>query len=272
MLKPPVALKSSLLFVTLLAMAPFVVRSTAQNPVSYLGISAAHPTGASAISRDGLVAAYDMSTLNRDGALRDFATGGHHGHVLGTKSAQGLWGGARHFERPTDRVYLPSDAEFAIDGPLSIALWFRLNALGLHQHLLACDDKFAFWLTETNQLRFVDTHGGGVMMKDPLTIGRWYSAAAVFSGTRGVRLTEENIGVYVDGRRVAADLIGRLRDQPEWNPGRLYENDACSIGFESHQGVAHHQVLQFEGIIDEVLVFNRPLTVAEIKVHASGYK
>lgn len=270
--------RTTLCVLTLIAVASLtgcaspskVARSPAQNRATYLGISAAHPTGAPAISGDGLVAAYDMSTLTGDGALRDFATGSHHGRVVGTTSVQGLWGGAKRFERPTDRVHLPSAAEFAIDGPLSIAVWFRLNALGLHQHVIACDDKFALWLTGSDRLRFVDTHGGGVMMKEPLTSGRWYSVAAVFSGTRGDRLTEGNIGLYIDGTRVAADLIGQPRDRPEWNPTRLYENDACSIGFESHQGVADHQVLQFEGEIDEVLVFNRPLTVAEIKVHASS--
>ncbi len=272
MLKATLTFNSSLVALVLAGAASSIVTSTAQDTTSYVGISSTQPTGAAAIARDGLVAAYDMSTLNADGTLRDFGPNGHHGRLLGTTPMQGFWSGARLFQKATDRIALPESAAFAIDGPLSIAIWFRVNALGLHQHLLACDDKFAVWLTEGNRLRFVDTVGDGAMTKDPLTNGRWYSFVGTFSGTRGERLTERNIQVYVDGRVVPVELVGQPRDQPQWNPGRLYDSDACYIGFESHQGEAMHQTLRFDGVIDELLVFNRPLTLAEIRAHTSGVR
>jgi hypothetical protein len=47
--------------------------SRPKNRATYLGISDEHLTGSPSISRDGLVAAYDMETLTRDEKLKDFS-------------------------------------------------------------------------------------------------------------------------------------------------------------------------------------------------------
>jgi hypothetical protein len=69
--------------------------------------------------------------------------------------------------------------------------------------------------------------------------------------------------VYLDGQPVDGQLFGR------WSPGVLHAQDACYIGFESHQGQPWHQTLPFVGVIDELLIFSRALTLSEIDVHAS---
>ena len=160
---------------------------------AFLGISERYPTGAPGISRAGLVAAYDMSTLTSDGSLRDFSVNGLHGRILGTRDTPGLWGSAMTFPTAADRVDLPETDAWAIDGPLSVLLWFRLDTLGLHQHIVACDDKFVVWLTGNNLLRFVDTLGDGAITREPFSTDRWYSVAGVFNGTKGTPLTPENI-------------------------------------------------------------------------------
>ena len=236
---------------------------------AFLGISERYPTGAPGISRAGLVAAYDMSTLTSDGSLRDFSVNGLHGRILGTRDTPGLWGSAMTFPTAADRVDLPETDAWAIDGPLSVLLWFRLDTLGLHQHIVACDDKFVVWLTGNNLLRFVDTLGDGAITREPFSTDRWYSVAGVFNGTKGTPLTPENIRVFVNGKQVAVDLVGRPSTRPTWNPGGLFERDACYIGFESHQGLANHQTLRFGGAIDEVMAFHRPVSEAEIAIHAT---
>jgi hypothetical protein len=45
--------------------------------------------------------------------------------------------------------------------------------------------------------------------------------------------------------------------------------DACYIGFEFHRGQPSPQTLPFVGVIDELLIFSRALTLPEIDVHAS---
>ena len=255
------------LAIAILGVATVVSRGAEQR--TYQGISDQNPAGARGIYRTGLVGAFDMSTRTVDGRLRDFSTLGHHGRILGTRSLPGTWGSALSFPSAADRVDLPDTTAWAIDGPLSVLLWFRLDTLGLHQHVLACDDKFAVWLTENNLLRFVDTVGDGAMTREPLVAGRWYSVAGVFQGTKGTELSSANIRVFIDGRQVAVDLVGQPSGRPTWNPGRLHDNDACFIGFESHQGEPLHQSLRFGGAIDDVLVFSRPVTDAEVAIHAT---
>ena len=249
--------------------AALLAQGVGDQAASYLGVSERNPTGAPGISEAGLVGAFDMSTTTDTGALRDFSPHRHHGRILGTRSGPGVFGSAMTFPSAADRVDLPETAAWSTDGPLSVLLWFRLDTLGLHQHLLACDDKFAVWLTEANLLRFVDTVGDGAMTREPLSAGRWYSVAGVFEGSKGTPLTPSNIRVFVDGRAVEVGLVGQPVSGPVWNPGRLYDSDACFLGFESHQGQAAHQKLRFAGAIDDVLVFNRAVTINEVAIHAA---
>lgn len=54
--------------------------------------------------------------------------------------------------------------------------------------------------------------------------------------------------------------MDRTRGNAVWSPGVLHSNDACYLGFESHQGDADDKGLLFAGYIDEVLIFGRPLS------------
>ncbi len=229
----------------------------------YEGISADQPTGSPAISAESIVAAYDMATLTPDGKLRDFSGKGNHGVVQGTETVPGLFGQARRFAAATDRVALPSSPAFDADGPLSVAVWVRLGRGGLHQHVLACDDKFALWFTENDKIRFVDSAGHGFQSDNSVALGQWHSIVGVFRGSKGDSVTAENLTLFVDGQELAGSRFGK------WSPGELHPSDACYLGFESHQGMEDHKSLLFAGDIDEVLVFGRPLSDAEIGTHAA---
>ena len=231
-------------------------------PDTYLGISEQYPTGSPAIGLDGLVAAYDMETLTPDGQLQDFSGNQNHGTLHQTTLVQGLFGMARQFATTDDVVDLPENPTFALDGPLSLALWFRLDSVGLHQHLFACDDKFTLWITPDNYIRFADTREMGFESVDGLAAETWYSLVAVLYGTAGDVLTEDNIAVFLNGEPVDGEIFGR------WSPGGLHAQDACYIGLESHQGQPFHNTLPFVGVIDELLIFSRALTLSEIDVHA----
>jgi hypothetical protein len=251
--------------VTLVAAAVAASPVQAQAPLppdTYLGISADAPTGSPAIGLDGLVAAYDMATVTPDGLLHDFSGQQHHGTLLQTPLVPGLFGLARQFATTDDAIDLPEPPTLALNGPLSLALWVRVDQLGLHQHLLACDAQFTLWITPDNHIRFADTLGHGFESVDALAPATWYSLVAVFSGTAGEVLTADNIAVFLNGQPVAGEIFG------QWSPGGLHAQDACYIGFESLQGEPAHQELPFVGAIDELLIFSRALTLPEIAVHA----
>ncbi len=82
-------------------------------------------------------------------------------------------------------------------------------------------------------------------------------------------MTPETVQLFLDGGKVATTLVNRSAEPTSrWMPEALYSSDACYLGFESHQGNVAHQSLQFEGVIDELLIFNRALTAAEVRLHA----
>jgi hypothetical protein len=230
----------------------------------YVGISASRPTGSAFISAIGLAASYDIESLTADGHLRDFSGNGNNGTFTRNQLVDGLFGKARHFSSVEDRVSLASNPTFDIRGPLSIAAWVKVGTLGLHQHIVAWDNRFAFWFTPDDQLRFVDTLADGLMTNWRVGRDRWYSLIGVFEGTEGDDLTQSNIRMYVDGQAVSGNVQGR----GVWGKGPLFPTDACSIGFESHQGLANHKALLFSGDIDELLIFNRALTEPEVRTHA----
>jgi hypothetical protein len=207
-----------------------------------------------------------MESLTEDGHLRDFSGNRNNGTFTRNQLVDGLFGKARHFSSVEDRVSLASNPTLDIKGPLSIVAWVRIATPGLHQHIVACDNRFAFWFTPLDQLRLVDTKADGLMTYWRVAKDRWYSLIGVFEGTEGDLLTQSNIRIYVDGETVPVvqgrDITGI------WGKGPLFPTDACSIGFESHQGLPDHQNLPFSGDIDELLIFNRALTEPEARALA----
>lgn len=238
-------------------------------PDMFAGISEAWPTGSPAIDAAGLVAAWDMATLTPDGALRDFGPHGLHGFVLQAETIEGPLGRARTFSSVQDRVDLPEDPAFDLDGPLTIATWVRVDSAGIHQHIAACDDKWALWITPGNQFRLGDTHGGGWSSPEQtVEVGAWVPVVAVLRGTKGDPLEPAFVSLWVDGE--LAEAYAHLRNDEArelgvWNSGDLFPDDACHLGFESHQGMESHKTLPFLGAIDEVLVFSRAWSDEEVQ-------
>ena len=154
---------------------------------------------------------------------------------------------------------------FDLDGPLTVAAHFRFDRVGQHQHVVACDDKFALWLTPDDHVRFVNTLGDGAETTNPLEAGVWHSVIGVFRGTAGDPIDGTNTEVWINGE-LATSTVGSARASgpPRWQRGELYQTDACYIGFESHQGLASHQTLPFFGAIDQIQLFARDLSREEV--------
>ena len=73
--------------------------------------------------------------------------------------------------------------------------------------------------------------------------------------------------VYVDAK--PTEGFPYAKDETKglhWKPAQLHTEDACYIAFESHQKLKTHENLPFIGVIDELLIFRRPMTLDEIKV------
>lgn len=253
----------------LLVLASACAPESRPGPPAFEGIHAALPTGAAGIDPSGLVAAWDLSTVGADGRLVDFGPHGLHGRIEAAGAARtSPLGGARDFSSVEARVHIPEAPVLDMDGPLTLATWLRVDRGGEHQHIVACDDKWALWITPDDRYRLGDTRGGGVSTEPgEVTTGQWTSVVAVLDGTAGSELGPETVRIWVDGAPADADMHMRTddaRDRSAWSPGDLYSSDACYIGFESHQGNEAHQSMPFHGAVDELLIFDRAWTDEEV--------
>jgi hypothetical protein len=230
-----------------------------------LGISQHSPTGDASVSPNGLVAAYDMSTVTENNRLRDFSERGLHGLIEGTKLVETPRGRGREFGAATDRIALPAESDFDLDGPLSVVARFRFDRERQHQHLLACDDKFVLWLTEGDRARFANTLGDAIETEQPVSSGEWHVVIGIWRGTAGDQMNESNIELWIDGVRAPVRYRSGTGEPPfVWRHGTLRETNACFIGFEMHAGDPQHQNLPFFGVIDEIMVFERALSGSEV--------
>lgn len=200
--------------------------------------------------------------------LRDASGNGHDGSMSEWETVPAVFGTAGLFHSAARRIHLDEDAAFDLSGPITVAAWLRLDEGGHHQHVIACDDKWALWITPDDRYRLGDTRGGG-FSTPPGTAspGEWTSVVAVLDGSAGTVLTPETARIFVNGESRAAERHMRsdeARQRTTWEPGELFPSDACYIGFESHQGNEAHQTMPFYGAIDELMVFDRAWTQDEI--------
>lgn len=190
-----------------------------------------------------------------------------HGKLQQRQTAKGRFGQALAFSVKEDVVLLPDSQHFNVTGPLTVAAQLKIVSPDLHQHVFAGNDLFVLWLTTRNQYRFADTLGQGftTMGKvDEVTEGEWHSVVAVLSTGKGDTLNKDNIKIFVDG----TELQGR--HEKVWSPTKLADANACVIG-GTRTGSEKHQDLQFEGIIDELLIFSRALSTDEIKAYSNHH-
>jgi hypothetical protein len=94
----------------------------------------------------------------------------NNGTFTRVQLVNGLFGKAHHFSSVKERVSLASNSTLDLKGPLSIAVRVQVRTLGLHQHIVTCDNRFALWFTDSNRLRFGNTLADGIQarVKGPL--------------------------------------------------------------------------------------------------------
>lgn len=237
--------------------------SITMGQLRYTGVSDQNQTGSKGISTDGLVASYDFETYTSNGLLKDFGPFENHGKTLRNLDTLGRSGKARKFSTLADIVALPNHTSFDLDGPITVAAWMKVSTLNLHGHIIACNNKFVLWTTKKNQFRFADTMGNGfTTLEGTVQTDGWHSVVAVWSGTKGDMLSNDNIKIFIDGVQMDGTF------EKNWNPGDIMANNACVIGSTLH-GAKGHQELPFVGAIDELQVFSRVFNKDEIKIHAT---
>lgn len=205
---------------------------------------------ASAAMPDGLALRFSCDDLRNNGTLLPDTTGSNNnGRVTGVRVTSGRLNGCCEFTGQDSRVRVPSSASLE-SGHVTFCLWVRAAKAEPPDRTLierqAADAGYALRLVTdaTHKGKFRATVGGAECLSDAsVADNAWHHAALTYDGA-AVRL-------YVDG--------ALQKQTVSWRGSAGVKDAELMLGMGSADTTA------FEGMLDEVLVFNRALTEAEVK-------
>jgi hypothetical protein len=213
----------------------------------------------------GLVLYLPFDSPDENGVVRDASGAGNDGRVYGAKwVAEGKFGGAYQFSitNLTDRIVIPN-SDLLNPGYITVSAWIKTTDTdGFWNRILdkGCDEKSytlalgGDWEGKNYRGRlFLELAGGGASCS-PAGDGRWHHAAATYDG--------QVSKVYLDGVERGHDKAG--------HHGPISKNnwDLCIGNSVIDDGVG--QFVAYDGLIDEVRIYNRALSAEEIKLLATA--
>ncbi len=196
----------------------------------------------------------DSSGYNNNGIL-------YTGEGATSKSIAGRYGNAITFDGTNDYISVLPDTSLDINNYLSLCAWVKLNSKNIDQKIIARVSRNPdFWgyqldIFSDNKLEMIT--GGttrwnttrGVSGGTSLDTGTWYYVTGIFDGVRNK--------TYING------VLDRNNNI---SYGLSSLSQILNIG-KSTEGTGYY----FNGIIDEVAIWNRALSESEIKeIYTNG--
>ncbi|MHC4153385.1 MAG: S8 family serine peptidase [Planctomycetota bacterium] len=194
-----------------------------------------------------------------DGNTAYDSAGNNDGNIYGAQWTTGQINGALDFNGVADYVQIADSPELSFNGtePFSVSLWFeRLSDMPDNEYLLAKgfrgdpeNTNYALIIWDSdNTLRWFWEYGSGtnVSLSGGITsIGRWYHAVGVWNGKTQI--------IYVNGTEKKAVVPAGMPDSSANRP-------VVIGGVKAGTSPA----VYFNGIIDDVRVYDRALAAQEI--------
>ena len=203
-----------------------------------------------------------VSWWTGDGTTDDVTGRNEPSLVNGTTYASGMVGQAIDFDGIDDRVQLPDSESLKITDSLTIEAWVLIRSapeVNSGEIIFRGDDRggldpYSLAAYVTNEVGFhIGSLDGGITLKAPVAFGEFVHVAGTLDDATGM------MRVYVNGE-LGAELETNVRPfrdlDPDSNP---------SIGIGNHGGypTSPHN-FPFDGLIDELAIYNRALTAEEI--------
>jgi hypothetical protein len=213
---------------------------------------------ASAQLPQGLVLRFSCDEFRNSGTqLPDVTGSNNNGRVIGVKwAAGGRLGAACDFSGWNSSVQVP-DSPMLSSKQVTVCVWFKTGkSEGADRTLFdkQAANGYALSLLGSNagarkgRLNFV-VCGHECLGDTNLTDSVWHHAAAAFNG--------ESLKLYVDG------LL--QKQVTEWRGEIPANGQDLTIGMNRSSPGPKEKQVAFEGLLDEILVFNRALSADEIK-------
>lgn len=191
----------------------------------------------------------------------DSSGNANHGEIRDAEWMQGEFGSALRFNGAGAHVTIPCIKELGGSEEMTVEVWVFWEGMGQYPNILTAEpwnpggfmvfvnnDRCSFRLGRPGDVKWKAKQGWrevGANLVSPFSLGRWYHLAATFK--------RPAVTTYVNGKPVGA---------ASWNfpvgcSGRIY------IGKWGAAGLG--PTMSHNGLIDEVKIYGRALTDAEIK-------
>jgi hypothetical protein len=198
-----------------------------------------------------------------NGVIHDESGAGNDGRVFGAKwVSDGKYGGAYrfHITNITDRIVIPN-SDTLNPGNITLSAWLKAaDRDGFWNRIMDKDySAYCFDLggddnnkSARGKLQF-ETSAGAMGTDRALNDDRWHHIAATYDG--------KTLRCYIDGVE---------KSRPATSPGPLKKStwDLCIGNSVVDYGTG--EFLAYDGLIDEVRIYNRALTTDEIKALATA--
>jgi len=193
-------------------------------------------------------------------ALADLSCNGNLGTISGPVEVNGISGKARDFDGTDDYVQVADSASISLTSSFTVSAYVKADTLATGTRTVVSKIQspygFQFYVSPNNdptyprRLRLDLGNGASVASfgsSAQITEGTWHHVAAVFDDSANT------IAFYIDGSSAgctgSCSYTGTLADQSQ----------PLRVGAKADLNVNN-----FDGTIDEVYLFNRPLTSTEV--------
>jgi len=185
---------------------------------------------------------YDASGNGNDGTL-----------IHDPKWTAGKSGSALQFDGVDDYVDCGNDESLTgINGQVTLEAWIYLDALTTHYKIVYhTNDEYGMAVLSNGstevRIRDSDVNYDANVPAGTITAGQWYHLVGTYDG--------EYVRSYVNG-----DLVENGANNPKAHTGDI-DTSIASVY------ISHPTSYPFNGIIDEVRIYNRALSAEEVKYH-----
>jgi len=163
----------------------------------------------------------------------------------------GPWAG--YFNGSNDYIQIPSSSVFVYNNGFTFSLWLNLNNVSANEGIIGQSDLNSFYIDfQTDggsKIRWETNVGQSFDSNYSFQTGQWYMLTGTYNFSSGFS------SIYVNGnldRQVSATAKSNFQNIP------------IKIG--------KYSSLYFPGLIDDVRIYNRALSAAEIQVLYNGGK
>lgn len=205
----------------------------------------------------GLVAAYSFNEGSGT-TVTDLSGNGNNGTINSATWTTGKYGGALSFNGSSSYVDLGNPASLQLTGSMTWSAWIYAVANPADDgQIVAKSDNSSGWQFKTSPDTGPHTFGVAVSPSSgsrtqrysttTRSLNTWYHVAGVYNASAGT------LNIYVNGVLDNGALSGTI-------PASQFNNSAVNVNIGRRTGGYY-----FNGIIDEVRIYNRALSLTEIQ-------